>query len=827
MFPEFVDKSRIEKESFASSETTAASGLVMPKITSNASLPRTLGIGLTRGCNFSCAMCPVTAHASQESQPFEFMSLDLVRAMVQEIDHWPSIARVWLFGWGEPLTHPNFRECLVEFYRSSVMRNAMVIQHTNASLLTGDRAEALLEVPLVKKLVFSFDGFGDKESYERLRGPHFDQVLANIRTFAAQAAKCRPDLKLATCSILPREGEVPGLIIPSREDAIQRLESLFQPLGVQVETRNLHAYNGGDNLSLAGRIDAPVKGGCNFVEENSLYFTVHGEAQPCCAVYDTGHNVGQFPGASFGELLNNEKMRDLRHKLRLDQREELPFCRKCVFSLGVLDEANVRNFWKEIDGRGELVDLEERQHLFGTVVPTPHRVLRLDLGCGRTKQPGFVGTDRFPLPGVDIVMDMDGAFPLADDTFDMVYACHSLEHVKNLMFTMKEVYRVCKHGAQVCILAPYYQQGGNIANPYHLQVFNEHTPRFWTSSHLAPIEPAEYFSPHAPHWGLSESDNSSPGIDLRCLRMEFFYFPEYRGLPVEKQRTARKRYMDVCDQILYHLVVVKKPMDEEELKCIAAGMEYYDPPFLAARRAVDRCPDSVASDGQRSEARGLCQVKKNGSPDLDGDDWEECETQSNVAVNSGNRGDCVPRAIATRVAEELDAFRHRRIVRCLRRLRNRGDCQKALPTSFRQLIDDSRLFCSGLKGYLLQDSVNLQRAVLVYPLALNGRKLSGLLLGIVGELPPSCGMLGVTIVSASGEAVANSLVSAASLNPDEPVRFEFPAVKLRAGEQYRLHVFAQGVDVPMRILEWRKYPWRGLRRTKTQAFCAFLFEHGR
>lgn len=748
-------------------------------------------------------MCPVTANASQEPQRFEFMSLDLVRAMAQEIDRWPSIAEVWLFHFGEPLAHPNFRECLVEFYRSSVMRNAMVIQHTNASLLTGDRAEALLEVPLVKKLVFSFDGFGDKESYERLRGPHYDQVLTNIRAFAAQAAQRRPDLKLSTCTILPREGEVPGLIIPSREEAIQRLEGLFKPMGVQVETRSLHDYNGSENLLLAGRTDAPIKGGCNFVETNALYFTVHGEAQPCCSVYHRAYNVGQFPGASFGELINNKKMCDLRHKLRLDRREELPFCRQCAHALTVRGEAGLRAFWKEVDERGELVDLEERQHLFGTVVPTPHRIFRLELGCGRTKQPGFVGADRFALPGVDIVMDIDGAFPIADDTVDMVYASHSLEHIDDLMFTMKEVYRVCKHGAQVCILSPYYQQAGNFANPYHFQVFNEHTPRFWTHSPTTPIELAEYWNPHAVLWGLSQSDNSSPDIDFRCMRMEFFYFPEYRGLSREEQRAARKKYIDVCDQILYHLIVVKKPTDDGELERMAADMEYYDPPVLAARRAADRVSNVVQPDA------------KTGG-------------RANAVLNGGNVANSVPRDVVVRLAAELDAFRHRRIVRCLRRLRNRADFQKALPSSFQQLIDDSRLFCPGLKGYLLQDSVNLQRiGGLTYPLAWGKSRLSGILLGIVGELPPNRGMLGVRILLDTGEIVAQCEVSAVNVNPSIPVRFTFPAVEMREGSQYQLHVFARDIDVPLRIFEWHKYPWWGLQRTKANAFCGFLFERER
>src|SRR6266850_605883 len=93
--------------------------------------------------------------------------------------------------------------------------------------------------------------------------------------------------------------------------------------------------------------------------------------------------------------------------------------------------------------------------------------VRVDLGCGRIKLPGFIGVDRFPMPGVDIVADLDERLPFADDSVDMVYASHSLEHVSDLSQVMREVHRICKHGAQLCIVAPYHQQGLNLANPYH------------------------------------------------------------------------------------------------------------------------------------------------------------------------------------------------------------------------------------------------------------------------------------------------------------------------------------------------------------------------
>jgi SAM-dependent methyltransferase len=209
---------------------------------------------------------------------------------------------------------------------------------------------------------------------------------------------------------------------------------------------------------------------------------------------------------------------------------------------------------------------------------------RLDLGAGAQAKPGFVSIDRFLLPGVEAVADLDAPhLPFEDDSFDLVYAFHSLEHAADLMGAMREVWRVGRPGAQVCITAPYYTMSLNLANPYHKQAFNEHTPRFWTASATSPIDRAEWQQPPlGAMWGLSRSDNSDPGFDLRCLRMEFFYFEEYWGLSDRERRAARRRYMDVCEQILYHLVVFKPPMTDADVEAIA--IDFYMPPQLEERR---------------------------------------------------------------------------------------------------------------------------------------------------------------------------------------------------------------------------------------------------
>ena len=532
---------------------------------------------------------PRDCERAREAERFQFIALPLLERLVAEIDRWPSIKTIWFFHFGEPLAHPEYRKCLEILARSRVASRAMVIQHTNGSLLRGEKAEAILETGIIKKLVFSFDGFGDRASFI-LRGPHFDQVFQNIRAFAEATRARKPDLRLTTCTILPRPGELPMVETPPREVALRQLHDLFDPLGVTVETRDMHNYSNNDDLPIAGRMPSRVLGGCQFVEGDSLYFTVNGWAQPCCAVYSEQFRIGNIANAGFGDLLNGEPMRQIRRSLRLDRRNEVPHCTNCELSLGgLLGPGELQAFWKARDDQGMIDNVEERRYLFGIVAPTPHRQIRVDLGCGRVKLPGFIGVDRFPLPGVDIVANLDEPLPFADDSVDLVHASHSLEHLRDLSKVIREVYRICKHGAQICIIAPYSQQGLNIANPYHKHAFNEHTPRFWTAAAATPIDVADYYHPHAASWGLLQSDNSTPDIDIRCVKMEFFYFPRYRDLPVHLQRQHRQHEFDICDQVVYHLLVVKQTVSDEDFLTMSQAADLYESPNITIRRVREQC----------------------------------------------------------------------------------------------------------------------------------------------------------------------------------------------------------------------------------------------
>jgi len=106
--------------------------------------------------------------------------------------------------------------------------------------------------------------------------------------------------------------------------------------------------------------------------------------------------------------------------------------------------------------------------------------IRLDIGCGEQKQPGFVGYDRQALPGVEIVHDWNVfPWPLPDGCVLTAIASHVIEHVSpidgHFIRWMDELWRVCKAGAEVAIAFPHGSSQRYLQDPTHCGAHNEDT----------------------------------------------------------------------------------------------------------------------------------------------------------------------------------------------------------------------------------------------------------------------------------------------------------------------------------------------------------------
>ena len=56
--------------------------------------------------------------------------------------------------------------------------------------------------------------------------------------------------------------------------------------------------------------------------------------------------------------------------------------------------------------------------------------MKLHLGCGKRFIPGFIHIDAIDFPHVDHVSTIDNLSFLGDNTIDLIYCCHVLEHFK-------------------------------------------------------------------------------------------------------------------------------------------------------------------------------------------------------------------------------------------------------------------------------------------------------------------------------------------------------------------------------------------------------------
>lgn len=100
---------------------------------------------------------------------------------------------------------------------------------------------------------------------------------------------------------------------------------------------------------------------------------------------------------------------------------------------------------------------------------TPAAPLKLNLGCGRRKVPGFVNVDISSRVDPDLVWDLERAWPWATDSADEIHLVHALEHmgadVETFLGIVRELYRVSAPGARVLIGATHPRNDAFVDDP--------------------------------------------------------------------------------------------------------------------------------------------------------------------------------------------------------------------------------------------------------------------------------------------------------------------------------------------------------------------------
>lgn len=100
----------------------------------------------------------------------------------------------------------------------------------------------------------------------------------------------------------------------------------------------------------------------------------------------------------------------------------------------------------------------------------------VDLGCGGTKQwPDNLGLDIFPAVGVDAVADLSRTLPLADNSVDVFFAVHILEHLIDFLPLVDEAHRVLRPGGVLHVMSPWWGHVNAVADPTHVRLLDIQT----------------------------------------------------------------------------------------------------------------------------------------------------------------------------------------------------------------------------------------------------------------------------------------------------------------------------------------------------------------
>src|SRR5690242_6188134 len=100
--------------------------------------------------------------------------------------------------------------------------------------------------------------------------------------------------------------------------------------------------------------------------------------------------------------------------------------------------------------------------------------MKLNLGCGQNKVPGYLNVDKYAACEPDRVVDLEAfPWPFADGSAEEILLTHVLEHLgrdtDTFLGIMKELYRVLSPGGKVEIRVPHPRSEGFLGDPTHVR----------------------------------------------------------------------------------------------------------------------------------------------------------------------------------------------------------------------------------------------------------------------------------------------------------------------------------------------------------------------
>ena len=129
--------------------------------------------------------------------------------------------------------------------------------------------------------------------------------------------------------------------------------------------------------------------------------------------------------------------------------------------------------------------------------------VRVNLGSGNRMLKGFINVDFCKESKPNKVADLNKRFPFKDNSVDFVFASHIVEHVDDVFKFMHEIWRICKKGTRVQILAPNFSYTHWSIQPQHKRFIRLKYFEQWEPTYHG-VENYEQYTKNAKFHTLSE-----------------------------------------------------------------------------------------------------------------------------------------------------------------------------------------------------------------------------------------------------------------------------------------------------------------------------------